>query len=59
MRWSGPTGSSGGIASLRSISHDVWAESECGRTVVADFLVRPHNYETTCVDAMEIPQFIH
>ena len=42
-----------------AISHDVYAEPECGRTVVADFPVRRDSYETTCVDAMEIPQFIH
>lgn len=47
------------VVRFPAISHDVYAESECGRTVVADFLVRPDSYETSCVDAMEIPQFIH
>jgi pimeloyl-ACP methyl ester carboxylesterase len=47
------------VVRFPAISHDVYAESECGRTVVADFLVRPDSYETTCVDAMEVPQFIH
>ena len=47
------------VVRFPAISHDVYAQSECGRTVVADFLVRPDSYETTCVEAMEIPQFIH
>ena len=47
------------VVRFPAISHDVYAQSECGRAIVAEFLVRPHDYETSCVDAMEIPQFIH
>jgi pimeloyl-ACP methyl ester carboxylesterase len=49
----------GRVVRFPAISHDVYAESECGRSIVADFLVRPDSYETSCVEAMEIPQFIH
>jgi pimeloyl-ACP methyl ester carboxylesterase len=40
------------------IGHDVYMESECGRTVVADFLSRPDGYDAGCVDTMLIPDFV-
>lgn len=46
------------VVRFPAIGHDVYAESDCGRAVVADFLSRPDSYDTSCVDAMRIPAFI-
>ena len=46
------------VVRFPAIGHDVYSQSECGRTVVADFLTRPDSYDTGCVEAMEIPVFV-
>lgn len=40
------------------IGHDVYNESDCGRTIVADFLSRPQGYDVGCLDEIRLPQFV-
>jgi hypothetical protein len=40
------------------IGHDVYIETECGRTVVSDFLSRPDSFDAGCADTMRIPDFV-
>ena len=46
------------VVRFPGIGHDVYMESECGRTVVADFLSRPDSYDASCADTMRIPDFV-
>jgi pimeloyl-ACP methyl ester carboxylesterase len=40
------------------LGHDVVAASDCGRSIVVDFLERPEGgYDTACLDRMSVPQF--
>jgi pimeloyl-ACP methyl ester carboxylesterase len=46
------------VVRFPGLGHDVYSASDCGRRVMADFLIRPDSYDTSCVDAMRAPTFV-
>jgi pimeloyl-ACP methyl ester carboxylesterase len=48
----------GKVVRFPGLGHDVFAASDCGRQIVADFLSRPDSYDTHCADVMQPPTFV-